>query len=539
MCDMQPQEATVAVAVRPGAALSARPRLFAALAEAFGVRFRAWGDSTGPPEAVLVLGAVPPAELGRLGVPVLAMLDGARHDAEDVRVLDRPAVDRRVRAIVLPGERLGPPLEDLDGNAEVLAVAGSGPVWTRSRGRDPVHRLRVDLPELGPTEMLLEALSPRRALALLAVVHFLRSLTAEDRTPPVRAAFVFDDPNLRWRSYGFIDYRRLVDHAEAHSYHAAMAMIPLDAGRPNPAALALFRQRPDRLSLVFHGNNHVKRELMAPDEASAVALAAQALRRIGRFERRSGLRVDRVMTAPHGMCSPSVARALGAVGFDALCAIHPLPWAEQPPQDRLLAGWEPAEFADGCAVIPRFTLDWTAAEIALRAFLGHPLVVYGHHQDVARGFEPLEEAAARINRLGEVEWTSLGRIALGNHALRMSGDTARVRPFAGRVVVTLPERARALAIEPPRGAGPALLGWVPASGGPLVPFGVPVERVGGCTYELRLRVAGSVDPLTVAPPAWRPWPLLRRAATEARDRALPLRHRPPVFSRQPSVRAAQ
>lgn len=539
MSDMRPREAIVTVAVRPGSALSARPRLFAALAEAFGIRFRAWGDNSGPPDAVLVFGPVPPTELGSLGVPVLAVLDEAPGRAEDVRVLNRPAVDRRLRAIVLEGERLGPPLEDLDERAEVLSLAGSGPVWTCSRGPTPVHRLRVDLPELAPTEVLLEALSPRRALALVAVVHFLRALTPQERTPPVRAAFVFDDPNLRWRSYGFIDYRRLVDHAESHGYHAAMAMIPLDAGRPSPAALALFRQRPDRLSLVFHGNNHVKRELMAPDETSAMALAAQALRRIGRFEQRSGLRVDRVMTAPHGMCSPSVARALGAVGFDALCAIHPLPWAEQPPRDRLLTGWEPAEFADGCAVIPRFTLDWTVAEIALRAFLGHPLVVYGHHQDVALGLEPLEEAAARINRLGDVEWTSLGHIALGNHALRMSGDTALVRPFAGRLQVTLPERARALALEPPRGAGLDLLGWVSAAGGPVVPFGVAVERVGGCTYDLGLRVTGSVDPLMVASPAWRPWPVLRRAATEARDRALPLRRRPPCFRRQPSVGAAQ
>jgi hypothetical protein len=536
MCQMPSHDAIV-VAVRPGSALNARPRLFAALAEAFGVRFRAWGEVCAPPDAVIVLGAILPAELARLGVPVLAALDGAHRGAEDVRILDRWAVDHRVRSIVLEGERLGPPLEEPGERAEVLAVAPSGPVWTRSRGRDPVHRLRVGLPELAPTEVLLEALSPRRALAVLAVVHFLRSLTGRERTPPVRAAVVFDDPNLRWRSYGFIDYRRLVDHADSHGYHAAMAMIPLDAGRPSPAALALFRQRPDRLSLVFHGNNHVKRELMTQNDARAVALAAQAMQRIGRFERRSGLRVDRVMTAPHGMCSQSVVRALGALGFDALCAIHPLPWAEQPPQDRLLAGWDPAEFADGCAVIPRFTLDWTEAEIALRAFLGHPLVVYGHHQDVARGLEPLAEAAARINRLGDVEWTSLGRVAVGNHELRMSGDTALVRPFAGRSEVTLPESASTLVVEPPRGAGPALLGWSPAGGGPLVPFGAAVECAGGRAYELRLHVAGAVDPLTVEPPAWRPWPVLRRAATEARDRALPLRHRSHLLTRAQSARA--
>ena len=72
---------------------------------------------------------------------------------------------------------------------------------------------------------------------------------------------LFDDPNLRWRSYGFINYGELLEHADAHGYHVAMAMIPLDAGRPNRAAAALFRERRDRLSLVFHGNDHIKGEL--------------------------------------------------------------------------------------------------------------------------------------------------------------------------------------------------------------------------------------------------------------------------------------
>ena len=48
------------------------------------------------------------------------------------------------------------------------------------------------------------------------------------------------------------------------------------------------------------------------------------------------------MMPPHGLCSEPMARALGDVGFDALCAIHPLPWTEQPPADPPLAGWRPA-----------------------------------------------------------------------------------------------------------------------------------------------------------------------------------------------------
>jgi hypothetical protein len=228
------------------------------------------------------------------------------------------------------------------------------------------------------------------------------------------------------------------------------------------------------------------------------------------------------MTAPHGMCSETVARALAGVGFDALAAIHPLPWTEQAPASRLLAGWDPAEFAGPCAVIPRFTLDWTATEIALRAFLGHPIVIYGHHEDLAGGLEPLAEAALRVNRLGSVEWTSLGEIARRNYAVRIAGGTARVRPFAGRVAVTLPAAVEQVVVEAPRESAADFAGWALGDDVATVRFDVPIHRPPG-PLEIRLRPADAVDLAAVKPPPWTPWPLLRRVATEARDRALPLR----------------
>ncbi len=178
---------------------------------------------------------------------------------------------------------------------------------------------------------------------MLALVELLRSVGAADayEPPPLRAAILFDDPNLRWRTYGFIDYRRLLDHAEANGYHASIATIPLDGGRQHRATVELFRRHPERLSLAFHGNDHLRRELLgAEDQTRARAIVAQALRRIARLESRYGLRVDRVMTAPHGMCSAAVAAALPPLGFDALCAIHPLPWRESAPAERPLAGWD-------------------------------------------------------------------------------------------------------------------------------------------------------------------------------------------------------
>jgi hypothetical protein len=386
--------------------------------------------------------------------------------------------------------------------------------------------VRCALPELGPDEVL-SALLWRHTVVAVALVSFLRSVSARDgwQDPPVRAAFLFDDPNLRWRSYGFIDYRELADHADAHGYHAAMAMIPLDAGRPHRPTVSLFKRRRDRLSLVCHGNDHVKQELLRPREPdAALSMAAQAMRRIERFERRAGLSVDRVMTPPHGLCSENVTQALGAVGFDALCAIHPIPWTGDPPPSAVLAGWGPADFVAGCAVIPRRTLDCSAAEIALHAFLDHPIVLYGHHEDLAHGLEPLAEAAARVNRLADVRWMALGDMALANHTQRVSGHRVLVAPYARRVVVSPPPRASTLVVQEPRHAhGDAGLGGWSLGAGPIQPFGAEAPIECGGPVEIRLRGVHDVDAGQVAAPAWRPWPKLRRAGTEMRDRVLPLR----------------
>jgi hypothetical protein len=530
---MQTEQQAI-VLVSPASALAARPRLFAALEAAFPVTFRGWSaEAPKPPDAAALIAFAQDGrltardELAAHGLPVLALHGDADGDAaaEDFRLLSTPGVDARVRDVVLRDRLVGPALEG--GGDEVLALADSGPAWTSSAGPTSVHRVRSVLEELGSDEVLYTLLS-QRALAAVALIQFLRAVAepAGSRPMALRATMHFDDPNLRWRSYGFINYRELLEHADAHGYHVAMATIPLDAGRPHRAAAALFRERPDRLSLVFHGNDHIKGELMAPkDVASATAVAAQALRRVARFERRSGLHVDRVMTPPHGMCSEHMTRALGALGFDALAAIYPRPWTDRFPADPPLAGWDPADWVGGCAVIPRIPLSSSVADIALRAFLDHPVVLYAHHEDVADGLEPLAAAAAAVNRLGDVHWMSMGEIATSNGGRRLAGECVVVRPFARRLRVAAEPGARTLRVEAPSDAidERSLQGWS-VDDGTVQPFGAEVPWPAGNGHvEVRLRGAQDLDASQVAAPAWRPWPKLRRAATEARDRLLPLR----------------
>ena len=500
------------VGVYPAQALASSRRLFDALELAFPVRFAPWGGTPGA-QAMLVAGPAL-ADATAPGVPTLMLVGDARHRREDVTIKAVPAVDRRLHALTLPGEATSGKLEVGEGD-QVLAAGPGGAAWTRAGDTD---RVRAALPVLKLGEVLRQALVPKRALALVTIVEFLRRLTAggSHEPAPLRAAFLFDDPNLRWRSYGYIDYAELVRHADEHGYHAAMAMVPLDASRPHQWSVQLFRERPDRLSLVIHGNNHEKLELLSQrDPGAALALGAQALRRVARFSATSGVHVGRVMVPPHGMCSQTMVRALGRLPFTALCAIHPFPWHGTPPGDQLLAGWEPAAFPEGCAVIPRLPLWCNEADIALRAYVDQPIVLYGHHQDVADGLDVLAAAAARVNRMGPVEWMGPEAIALSNAALKWDGDAVSVRAFANRL--SLPAHAATVAVEDPGGE---FIGWSLGRDPQVHAFGEPVAAVGG---ELWLRAESEVDPADVPSPPLKVWPKLRRIATESRDRLAPLR----------------
>ena len=212
--------------------------------------------------------------------------------------------------------------------------------------------------------------------------------------PPLRAAFIIDDPNLHWPSYGYVDFLDLARHAHAHRYHASMAIIPLDLWYFDRRAVRIFRESAAELSLVVHGNDHVRAELAQPrPEREALGLVAQALCRVSRFERRTGLQIDRVMVPPHGDCNDTMFDALARAGFDALS------WSPKP--SSAISGWEVADVAPGgLPSIPR-TLLGDRDDLPFRAYLDQPIVLEGHHTDLADGLDLLQEAAGDVNGLGE------------------------------------------------------------------------------------------------------------------------------------------
>jgi hypothetical protein len=447
--------------------------------------------------------------------------------ADDGR-LARPLRKRKIAEHARVGELTLTPHSDRD----VLARVEERAVWWQS-GDGRLHCSLYPLGELGEGQTLRDHLCPGSFMGVLPLLHFLQQLLADEgwKLPAPRAAFVIDDPNLHWPSYGFLKYPQLAEHASRHGYHLAFATVPLDGWRVDARAVATVREHPAALSLLIHGNDHVARELAGlSSDRRAEAAMAQALRRITALERASGLSVARVMAPPHGVCSEAALRAMFRLGFEAACISRPYPWRDGLPAPSPLAGWHPAELvAGGIPVAPRQTLTTSREDLVFRALLGQPLILHGHHGDFADGLELLEQAAADINELGKVQWGPLDGVAGGAYATRRIDGMLLVQMYGRRVSIDIPEgidTLRVLAQEPLGGAG-----WHEVRYGEEIAQMSFEEGIGvsetfavgaGGTSDLELVAECPLDPLQVTAPRRKAWPLARRLLVEGRDRLQPL-----------------
>jgi hypothetical protein len=534
------------VAVCPPDALRARAKLFEALAATLPVSFEGQEPhATGGADAAVVFASPERLRSPGTGQPCLVLHEAGRSASvgqAHVAFGASDLLDRRLRSARLRevGATRPRPLA-LDPADSVLAEADGVPVWaSRMSGEVRFDTSAVAPPELRPGEHLRDLLGRTRFLSLLPLVHFLRGVAAGRgwAPPPLRAAFLFDDPNLSWTTYGHIAYRELAAHARRHGYHVAVAMVPASGRFVHPGAARIFRENPAALSVVMHGNDHVRRELARRrSSAGHDRVLAQALRRIAAFERRSGLTVGRVMVPPHGACSEPVLRRMLAFDLEAVCMSDPP--APAPGDD--LPALRPVDLvAGGMPVIPRVPIGRADDEIALRAFLDQPLVVYGHHADVASGLEVLEAAAARVNSLGAVRWCSPVEIGRSNYESRREGRLMEVRVMSRRAAVQVPADVDAIRVQMPGAtseSAQAVLRWATASrplrllAGGWSAEAVPVE--GGQTVTVQLASRQPVDPYRLRsrrPPAWG---LARRTLAQGRDRAAPLVQRARAAARSP------
>jgi hypothetical protein len=519
------------VGVLPPREYDGRAALFGALEQSFPVRFerREPGDWDRL-DAAIVLGPEEAARDSPVPCLVLATSAGERRSAK-IELTTAEPLDPVLRGRrLLEHDLIGGAGLTVDSGDTPLAVAGPAAVWVL-RAQQPACWVSVAAPrDLAADEGLRDQLRSGHVLGLLPMVHFLRHIAGEDPRggPPLRSCFVIDDPNLHAPRYGHIRYVQLLEHAHRHGYHIAMASIPLDYWLVHGRTADLFRDGSRHLSLAVHGNNHEGSELLRfPSEEAALAPLAQALRRAAALERRTSVAVSRVMCAPHEECSPATMRAMFRLGFEGL-ALDPRRDHRGASRTGALGGWAPAQLLDGgLPVVPRYGLP-ADEDLVLRAYLGLPLILYGHHDDLAGGLDVLAEAATQVNALGDVEWLPLGDIMRTNLGVSLDGDRLTVRLHTRRGSVAVPETVRELVVElPPAASATDLIvragrqtadaRLAPRSRTRLV-FCGPFEPA----VELELLPTHPVSVADVPEPARRLQPIVRRVLTEGRDRLAPI-----------------
>jgi hypothetical protein len=361
------------------------------------------------------------------------------------------SVERSTHLEIFPGD-------------EILARKGDSVLWLRWKaGGAVVDLAAIDLPELSESEYLFRSFCSEKWAGLLPAVHFLKEVSPWT-LPPHRACFMFDDPNLHWTSFGYANYRELARDAQTHNYHASFATVPLDAWYVNQRAAAIFRENPRHLSFLIHGNNHTRFELsQTMTEERRLALAGQAIHRIERLEQVSGLKVPRVMAAPHGACNNEMATALLRSGFEAACISRGSIMFRNPDvRWPGTIGLTSAEFLGaGLPTIPRFNIQRDESYILFAAFLGQPIIPFGHADDLVEGLSLLRRLAALINSVGEVQWTDLETIMRSNYWTLLDGDILHVRMYSRKINLKVPGRANYLCIHRP---------WLGGSNNELIAF---------------------------------------------------------------------
>lgn len=343
---------------------------------------------------------------------------------------------------------------------KALLTCERGVLWTQSEVRGvTVFRSALSLPEIPAQGNLHDVLNGDRFLELLPVLHFLRTVTGhyQWQRPPVRAQFMFDDPNLHWPTYGLVNYAEVAARAARENYHVSFATVPLDGWYTNQRAAELFRNNPARLSLCIHGNDHTKRELAQTLSATErVTLLRQALRRAEKLEQGAGVPVSRVMVPPHGACSHEMLQDMPGCGFESACISHGSLRSHNRQQAWTASlGYQPVSHIAGCPVLPRWGFVGTTENtILLAAFLDQALVLRGHHQDLKDGIELMDEFARLINGLGPVNWTNMADISRQCFFSSSNNGTVRVRPWVNRIALARPSAEMNFVVEEAQGVAP-------------------------------------------------------------------------------------
>src|SRR5262249_23539858 len=120
--------------------------------------------------------------------------------------------------------------------------------------------------------------------------------------PRQYANIVIDDPLLR-KSYGFLNYSRLLEEMDRSAFTSTIAFIPWNYKRTDSTIARLVRERSDKFRLCVHGCDHTGGEFATTDLADLNRRIQLATKRMDAHEHLTGVSYTPVMVFPQGRFS--------------------------------------------------------------------------------------------------------------------------------------------------------------------------------------------------------------------------------------------
>jgi hypothetical protein len=429
--------------------------------------------------------------------------------------------------------RLVTPLGGDERALHPLISGGAGQILSRLvTGGPAVYVSTVSGWEGGPPPVLWRSFRPESFLDTLPVMIFAREVLAGGGwTRPTRqATCIVDDPNLRGMRYGHLDFRAAVRFARERSFHLSVGFVPLDYRSTAVPVARFFHAHPEALSLLIHGNDHLRLEL-AREVTDDVAEASvrQALARMDRHHEATGLACPAVMTPPHGACTRPWVRALRAAGYVAAVTTAAYPYAERA-EDEGAGELHEMLCAElglyGFPIIVRYPLTSPREGWLFAAWLGKPLIIYAHHADFGGSADELRARVDFINDRVTPRWASITDVVHDNYQLRGAGRTADVRVFSNDVVIRVPEEVDEIVVakegrDIPWQSEAILVDGRRVDGGERSATALRVAVPAEGRSQVRVRFVPETSPRGDDLRQINPRSRARRILTEARDRLTP------------------
>jgi hypothetical protein len=268
---------------------------------------------------------------------------------------------------------------------------------------------------------------------LMPAAMFIRYVFREQCWQPNQhhATLIIDDPLLR-KDYGFLNYERLLALTDEYNFHTSIAFIPFNYRRNSPGITRMFRERPDRLSICFHGNDHTAAEFASKDSGLLNAMLTVAESRMDAHQKETGIQCDHVMVFPQGNFSREAMAALKAHHFCAAVNSGPYPRGETFGLS-LLDFMEPAVLRYGGfpLFLRKYPREIESQDIAFNLFFGKPVLIVEHHE-IFKDPQSITQLVSRINALApDIRWSNLEAAVENSYLRRWTTDgTLEVRAYA-------------------------------------------------------------------------------------------------------------